>query len=682
MSTLLRRNKMAKQVFRRLLVGILGLVVPLECASATVSSTVVLVPITVTGGTPTSPFPLSVSNGVLQTAGGQPYLILADAPQGANNLPLCSAGNTYALCSASGDTIAGAQTDATQRTFVAYLKDRKAQGFNALWINILCEAYTRCNNNGSTQENTFPFTTQLTGSVQSPDNCPENGSVTATPGDSDCWDLSTVGGNANGRNTVLYWQHIDGYIQLAADQGMMIIADPIPTDACNPTSPSGAFLGGGSFGYTFLNNYVNAGNTYTKLNAYADFLANRYSKQSSPQYSSNLIWFLFNDYVCWNSTAYPSFSISGSDTVFYNFTARLAADENQAGYTKHLLSSELFGNTDSLSDTLNTWSNYITLNGVYYNLGPSYDGGLLAVSQSAAAPAIFSEGAYQGEDLGGNDDGSNTGTNMPGCGTNQILVTTGAQNSLVNGNTATCAIRDRGQFWKLLLTGAAGFIDGNSYTWQFSSNWWSSGATDTGHPSGSCTGTSPAKCLDTPTNAQLSAAATFLLNNAWYKIKPDYTRGVNGSGVGIGNAIASPFINPTGCYGSNTCANYYRGSNNNNVNTVPKGVVFDAFVVSGAASDGTFGMAYVQGVNPGCTYPSGTTNCTPQTSQSITFNMNKVNGGSNLTAAWYDPTGAMTSPTTTICSPSTTRCNSTSQTFTTPSSAHSDGAADWVLLIH
>src|SRR5215472_19381880 len=113
---------MAKQVFRRLLfVGILGLVVSLERASAIVSSPV-SVPITITGGGGGATFPLTVSTGVLQTAGGTPYLILGDAPQGANNIPLCSAGNTYALCTGTSDTIAGAQADPGQRTFLSYIK--------------------------------------------------------------------------------------------------------------------------------------------------------------------------------------------------------------------------------------------------------------------------------------------------------------------------------------------------------------------------------------------------------------------------------------------------------------------------------------------------------------------------------------------------------------------------------
>ena len=577
---------MAKQVFRRLLfVGILGLVVSLARASAIVSPPV-SVPITITGGGGGATFPLTVSSGVLKTAGGTPYLILGDAPQGANNIPLCSAGNTYALCSASGDTLAGAQSDATQRTFVAYLKDRKAQGFNSLWINILCESYTACANNGATQENTFPFTTQLTAGVQSPDTCPENGSTTATPGTSDCWDMATVGNTAtgvgitaNGRNTELYWQHIDGYIKLANDQGMQVLANPIPTDNCNPQSSSG------SFGYMFLNNNKK---TASKITGYADFLANRYSNTSSPSYAANLIWFLFNDYTCWNPTSPFGNYISGSDTVFYNFTARLAADENQAGYTKHLITTETYGNSDSLSDTVNTWTNYITLNGVYYNVGPDYDGGLLAHVQSSTAPAILVEGNYAGEDLAGVDaDNQLGGTWIAGCGSANIL--SGSTGSTV-GNSATCPYRERIQFWKLLLTGAAGYVNGNTYTWQFNAapNWWAAGPTTGSYPStGACTGTAPAKCLDVASNTQLTNAAAFLLAKSWYKIVPDFTRGVNGSGYGIANAIASPFlVAATGCYPNNgavshNCSTYYKGSNYNNITNIPKGDLFDAFVVRG-----------------------------------------------------------------------------------------------------
>jgi hypothetical protein len=651
MSTLLRRNKMAKQVFRRLLFGILGLVVPLECASATVSSTVVLVPITITGGTPTSPFPLSVSNGVLVNAQSQPYLILGDAPQGANSIPLCSAGNTYALCQNSTDALP------TNHTFVAYLKDRQTQGFNSLWINIVCEAYTACDNGGATQEGTRPFASQLSGAVFSPDACPENGSTGAVPNDVDCWDMATV---ASGAGPTAYWAHIDGYFQLAADRGMQILANPIPTDACSSQANNG------SFAYMFLNNNARSA---AKITGFADFLANRYKN------TPNLIWFLLNDYICWNSTAYPANFIPGADNVLYAFVSRLVADEQTSGGYKHLITTELYSNTDSLSDTVNTWSNVITLNGVYYGGGPTYDGGLLSRAQSSTAPAILVEGAYVGEDLAGAaDDGTDNGTQISGCGTNQILVTTGAQNTLTNGNSATCPLRDRAQFWKLLLTGAAGYVNGNTYTWQFSTNWYASG-----DPAGTCTGTLPSACLDVPSNAQLANAAAFLKNNSWNKIIPDYTRSVNGSGFGVASPVASPFINPaTGCYG-NVCANYYRGSNGNDINNIPKNLVFDRFVVSGAASDNSFAMAYVQGINPACAYPNALTNCVVQTSQSITVNNAKVTG--SLKAAWYDPTGAMASPSITVCSPITTPCNSGSQTYTTPAGTHGDGTADWILLV-
>jgi len=643
---------------------------------ATVSPPVT-VPITITGSS--SLFPLMVSGGVLQTAGGTPYLILGDAPQGANNLPLCKAGNTYAACTGTGDTLSGAQTDSGQRSFLAYIKDRQAQGFNSVWINILCEAYTACGSNGSTQEGTYPFTTQLSAGVHSPDTCPEGGSTAATPGSANCWDMSTVGNTStgvgitvNGRNTELYWQNIDGYIKLANDLGLQVLANPIPTDNCNSQSQ------GGSFGFMFLNN--NTKNA-AKITGYADFLANRYSKISSPSYASNLIWFLFNDYTCWNPTSPFGNYIPGADTVFYNFVSRLAADEAQTGYTKHLMTTETYGNSNWLSDTVNTWSTCITLNGVYYNVGPDYDGGLLSHVQGTA-PAILVEGNYAGEDLSGVDAGNQLGgTWIAGCGSADILA---RSPGATQGNSATCPFRERIQFWKLLFTGAAGYVNGNTYTWQLAAapNWWSTGR------SGVCTGTSPAACLDIASNVQLANAAAFLKAHSWYKIVPDFKRGVNGSGFGIANAIGSPFLTAaTGCYPNNgsvshNCASYYKGSNYNDAINIPKGDLFNAFVVSGAASDNSFAMAYVPGANPACTYPSGASNCGQLASQQITVNNAKVSGGSSsLTAAWYDPTGAMTSPTTTICSPSTTLCTNGSQTYTTPSSLHADGTGDWVLLV-
>ena len=87
-------------------------------------------------------FPLSVSsNGrYLKDATGAPFLVVGDSPQ----------------------SLTGDNSVATAESFIY---DRASQGFNAIWVNLLCGSYTFCptdgkgyNNSNSTADNLAPFT--------------------------------------------------------------------------------------------------------------------------------------------------------------------------------------------------------------------------------------------------------------------------------------------------------------------------------------------------------------------------------------------------------------------------------------------------------------------------------------------------------------------------------------------
>ena len=101
---------------------------------------------------------------------GRPFLIVGDSPQSMIvNLSLQDA-----------------------KTYIA---DRKALGFNALWVNLLCDTYTAGRPDGSTYDHIQPF---------------------LKPND-----LSTP----NPR----YFARVDAMVRLANQYGMVVFLDPIET---------------------------------------------------------------------------------------------------------------------------------------------------------------------------------------------------------------------------------------------------------------------------------------------------------------------------------------------------------------------------------------------------------------------------------------------------------------------
>jgi hypothetical protein len=145
---------------------------------------------------------------------GRPFLIVGDSPQSMMvNLSLQDA-----------------------KTFVA---DRKSFGFNALWVNLLCDKYTAGRDDGSTYDHIRPF---------------------LKPND-----LSTP----NPR----YFARVDAMIRLAAQYGMVVFLDPIET---------GGWLG------TLQSNGA------AKAFAYGRFLGKRYAR------FPNIVWMSGNDFQQWS----------------------------------------------------------------------------------------------------------------------------------------------------------------------------------------------------------------------------------------------------------------------------------------------------------------------------------------------------------------------------------------------
>jgi hypothetical protein len=123
-----------------------------------------------------------------------------------------------------------------------YIANRKAAGFNALWVNLLCAKYTGCRDDGTTFDGIKPF---------------------RTPGD-----LSTP--------NPAYFAQADAMIRLAAKAGIVVFLDPIET---------GGWLG------------VLRKNGLAKDRGYGRFLGKRYRR------FGNIIWMSGNDFQTWRNAS-------------------------------------------------------------------------------------------------------------------------------------------------------------------------------------------------------------------------------------------------------------------------------------------------------------------------------------------------------------------------------------------
>jgi uncharacterized repeat protein (TIGR01451 family) len=144
----------------------------------------------------------------------------------------------------SGESPQALIGDLTESDAALFFANRRAHGFNTVWINLLCNAYTGCQADGSTWDGISPFT---------------------TPGD-----FSTP--------NEAYFAHADRILRLAADYGFVVLLDPAET---------GGWLS------TMVSNGV------AKDRAYGQYLGTRYKD------FPNIIWMHGNDYQDWGPTNDP-----------------------------------------------------------------------------------------------------------------------------------------------------------------------------------------------------------------------------------------------------------------------------------------------------------------------------------------------------------------------------------------
>ena len=226
--------------------------------------------------TPAYPLQPSANGRYVVDSNNVPFLIIGDAPHSI----LANLNNA----------------DATM-----YLSDRGNRGFNALWIELLCDSYTFGYGNdgdpnyGRDVNGNNPFTATLAGGY---------------------YDLT--------RPNEAYWSHVDFIVQTAAANGLQCLFTPLDQGGWTQTS---------------LTNGV------TRCTQYGQFLGNRY--RNSP----NIIWNLGNDFQHWREQQYEAPILAIVDGI-------RSTDPN------HLITIELdFPVSESQDDP--NWISRINTNSVY-----------------------------------------------------------------------------------------------------------------------------------------------------------------------------------------------------------------------------------------------------------------------------------------------------------------------------
>jgi hypothetical protein len=171
------------------------------------------------------PVKVSANNRYLVDQNNAPFLIMGDCPQSLTvNLSV-------------------AQTE-------SFFSNRKAHGFNTMWINLVCTVYTAGRPDGSTFDGILPFTGYLPGS-----------------NDLSHFDLS--------KPNEAFFGRCDQMIGLAAKYNLLVFLDPIET--------------GG-----WLTNMVNNGPK--ACYDFGKYLGNRY------RHFDNIVWMSGNDYEGWRDS--------------------------------------------------------------------------------------------------------------------------------------------------------------------------------------------------------------------------------------------------------------------------------------------------------------------------------------------------------------------------------------------
>jgi uncharacterized protein DUF4038/collagenase-like protein with putative collagen-binding domain len=317
---------------------------------------------------------------VARVSGAPPKASSASAPAyplkvSANRRYLVDQNNVPFLI--AGDVPQALVTMISTADAAGYLDNRRAHGFNAMWINVLTAGpyYTDSPENGSTYDGIVPFTGYLSGGT-----------------DAAHYDLS--------KPNEAYFARVDQMLALAADRGLVVFLIPIETGQWVPT---------------LRNNGVAAAGVY------GQYLGKRYKR------FNNIIWLNGNDFTTWQT--------SGDDAVVQAVAKGIKSVAPEQLQTVEL---ELgVAGISSFDDP--TWVPIVSLNSTY-TYSPTYIQMLHSYNQTPITPTYLVEAHYDLERVGTPSD----------YGTPPIL--------------------RRQEYWTM-LSGGAGQLYGNFYTWSLVSGW-------------------------------------------------------------------------------------------------------------------------------------------------------------------------------------------------------------------
>jgi hypothetical protein len=162
-----------------------------------------------------------------------------------------------------------------------YLADRATNGFNSLWVELLCVPYTGGRQDGSLLDGTLPFTNTITSTTN--------------------YDLTTP--------NEAYFAYVDQIIRMAATNGIQVMLDPLDT--------------GGMLTTALANGTINC-------RVYGQYLGNRYKN------IPNILWISGNDFQTWSNSANDAVITAIASGIKDNDTNHLQTVE-----LNYLLSSSL-----------------------------------------------------------------------------------------------------------------------------------------------------------------------------------------------------------------------------------------------------------------------------------------------------------------------------------------------------
>jgi Protein of unknown function (DUF4038)/Putative collagen-binding domain of a collagenase len=227
-----------------------------------------------------------------------------------------------------------------------FFQNRRAHGFNTVWINLLCASGTACRADGKTFDGIAPFTALLNSS-----------SVDSSCGDSPVPNYDISKPNED------YFARADRILQLAAKYGFLVILDPAETRS---------WLG------LLRSNGVN------RSRAYGQFLGKRYVS------FHNLLWMSGNDYHC---SSPPT-----ADDDQYTTAVVLGIKDFD---NRHIHTVGLYYLVSSSLDD-ERWAPLIDLN-ASYTYFPTYQQVLTDYNRPNFLPTFMVEASYEFEQLFNSD---------------------------------------------------------------------------------------------------------------------------------------------------------------------------------------------------------------------------------------------------------------------------------------